>query len=472
MLRKTIGATAIAAGAAVIGARVLQRHGEQNASQHQSETESSYRNARRRILILGAGFGGMTAALELDRRIGRSPDTSILVVDRFNSTLFTPLLWTVADGRSNANGVVVPVRSFQRRRSFHILHADIERIDLDAREVHTGSGVRPYDVLVIALGSTTATPDLPGLRELSLPFHTPADALELRNHLIDAVEAAHNEEDPDLSREWLTFVVAGGGDTGIELAATIHGYVTTGLYAEYPWLRDEPLRVVVVGRADRLVPMSDERTSSDVRRTLEAEGVEVLTGVSVLGVTDLCVQTSAGDIPARTLFWAAGITAPDVVHDVQAEHAGNGAIVVDEYLRVKGRPEVYVIGDSAWASDPNTGAGVPPTAQAAEHQGRYVGRSVQAADEGKPIKPFKFSPKGHLALLGRRTGVARIGPFTVTGLPAWLMWHGYYWSHLPSWRNRIYLATDWALVALTGRETGQLRLGRGPADTQADSNTG
>ena len=297
---------------------------------HRSETTAAYRSAAARVLILGAGFGGVRTALELDRCLGRADDVSVLLVDRGNAQLFTPLLWTVADGRANPTNVVVPIRAFQRGRSFHVLHAEVEQIDLAARTVHTPGGPYPYDILVIALGSVTAVPDVPGLRAHAHVFHTPADALELRNHVIDAVERAH---------------------------------------------------------------------------------------------------------------------------------ARNGAVNVDDHLRVPGRPEVYVVGDAAWAQDAMTKAPVPPTAQAAEHMGRYVAHAIVAECTGRQAAPYRFSSRGHFTLLGHHTAVAQVGPLTLTGLPAWLLWHGYYLSHIPSWRNRVRLAVDWSLAALTGRDTAQLRLG-------------
>jgi NADH dehydrogenase len=455
-----LGAT-VAAGAVIVGRQLRKSGVDERRSEHASQTEASYRSAGTRILILGGGFGGLATALKLDQKLSPSDNTSILVVDRNNDLLFTPLLWTVANGRASPNNAVVPIRAFQKGRRFHVLHAEVESIDLDRKEVRASGDTRPYDILVIALGSHTAVPDLPGLREHALPFHTPADALQLRNHLIDAIEAAHQATDPAERQEWLTFVVGGAGDTGIELAAIIHDYITTGLFGEYPWLADAPIRVVVVGRAEHILPMSKPHTSHLVRQTLEKEGIEVLTGRSITGVTETTVETSAEVIPARTLFWAAGTTAPEMVRQLPAKQARNGAVIVDDHLRIPGHPDVYVIGDSAWAYDPVTGAGVPPTAQASRQQGYYVGKVIATEYAGRSAQPYRYTTLGHLALLGRYTGVAELGPITFTGLPAWVFWHLVYLQRNPSWAKRIRLVADWLLAGILGRETGQLRLGTG-----------
>lgn len=452
----------VALGAGVIlAARRIAQFLSARRDGHVSHTAAAYEAAKTRVLILGGGFGGLETALTLDtelRMAEMAGDVSVLVVDRNNDLLFTPLLWTVADGRASPNDVIVPLRSFQRGRRFHILHAEITGIDLDQQLVSTSAGDRSFDYLVLALGSVTSVPDLPGLRTFGRRFHAPADAVDLRNTIIDAVEAAHQATDPQERRAWLSFVVGGGGDTGIELAATIHDYLTAGLLAKYPWLSGEPIRIVVVGRADRLIPMSDHRTSDLVRRVLQREGIEVLTGVTITGATADVVHTSTGDIPARTLFWAAGISAPPLVQALPVEKARNGAVLVNDQLRIDTHPHVFVVGDAAWVIVPETGAGVPPTAQAAQHEGRYVGKTIAAELRGDPVRPFRFVTRGHLALLGNRTGVAEVKGITFSGFPAWLLWHLYYLSAIPSWRNRLHLGTDWLLSWITGRDTGQLRL--------------
>lgn len=427
-------------------------------SEQARENEEIYRRANTRILILGSGFGGLTVALHLGQKLRATKKSSILVIDRNNDLLFTPLLWTVANGCASPNNVVIPIRDFQKRQPFYVRHAEIERIDLDRKEVQTSNGSLPYDILVIALGSHTTVPDLPGLRKHAFPFHTPADALQLRNRLIDAIETAHAATDPIERREWLTFVVGGAGDTGIELAAIVHDYLLTGLFKAYPWLAETSVRVIIVGRAKRILPMSDHRTSHLVSHTLEQEGIEVLTGTSITGVEKTAILTSSGTIPARTLFWAAGITAPGVVCQLPVPHASNGAILVDEHLRIPEHPEVYVIGDSAWAYDSSTKAPVPPTAQAARQQGHYVGKEIANRCIHQPVFPYRYLPLGHLALLGHTTGVARVGPLTFEGLPAWILWHLVYLLRNPSWKRRIRLLVDWLLSGLLGPETGQLRL--------------
>src|SRR5947209_3375490 len=208
-------ALAAVAGVALAGRQLMRRRLDKHVVEHVSQTEESYRSARTRILILGAGFGGLSAALKLDQQFKSTDESSVLLVDRDNDMLFTPLLWTAANGHTNPNDVVVPIRDFQRGRRFHVLHAEVERIDLDRQEVRSTAGTHPYDLLVVALGSHTAVPDLPGLRTYARPFHPPADALQLRNHLIDAIEAAHQTRDLEERRAWLTFVVGGEGDTAV-----------------------------------------------------------------------------------------------------------------------------------------------------------------------------------------------------------------------------------------------------------------
>lgn len=425
---------------------------------HTSETKAQYLGARNRVLILGAGFGGLATALKLDRILSPAQDVSILVVDRNNYSFFHPLLWTVASGRTTPSSIVVPVRTFQRGRSFHVLHAEIERIDLEGKVVYTSAGPRPYDYLVLGIGSVTAFPDLPSLKEYALPFHAPAHAMELRNHLIDAVEAAHQCDNEADRKAWLTFVVGGGGDTGVELAATIQEYLTDGLYKRHPWLNDTMTRVVLIGRAERLMPMSTPETSRKVQQVLEKEGIEVLTGVSVEGVTEKSVLITQGEIPTHTFFWAAGISAPPLISELAVKKAGNGALIVNDHLQIPGHEEVFVLGDTAWAFDATTKAAIPPTAQAAEHEGAYVAGVLADLLKGNQnSEPFVFKPRGHLALLGRRTGVAQVGKSVFTGIPAWVLWHSYYLSHIPSWRSRLQLLVNWGLAAFAGPETTQLR---------------
>ncbi len=451
-----------AAGLAAVLRRLV------SGRRHISESEDDYRGARHRVLILGGGFGGMTVARELGEHYPNSHDVSILVVDRSTNLLYTPLLWTVADGRVNPNHVSVSIRGLQKNSPFHFLQADVEHIDLDRREVATSAGIRPYDSLVLGLGSVTSIPDLPGLKEHARRFATPGDALELRNHLIDAVEAAHRTKDPVERAEWLTFVVGGGGDTGVELAATIHEYLTHGLLAAYPWLADERPRVIVAGRADRLIPMSTPATSDYVRRILREQGVEVMTGTSILSATDREVVTNHRSIPARTLFWAAGISAVPVIQHLPVAHARNGSVEVDDHLRIPGHPEVFVVGDSSWAFSADNGTGVPPTAQAAQSQGRYVADLIRRRIEVdlSPTKPYSFQTRGRLALLGRQTGVAELRDRVIAGFPAWVLWHGYYITAIPSWRNRVRLIGDLVLSALSGRETTQLQLNPVPVPDQ------
>jgi NADH dehydrogenase len=321
-----------AAAAALVARNVRERRA------HRSETVEEYQRAKTRIMILGGGFGGTRTAIELDRRLRGVPDLSILLVDRANAQVFNPLLWSVAAGSAAPTSVTVPLRTLQRGRSFHVLNAEVAAIDLEHRVVRTTAGDRNYDILVIALGSVTTVPDVPGVREHVHIFRRPADAVQLRNYLIDAIERAHQSTESDECDAWRTFVVAGGGDTGCELAAAINEYVRRVLRGLYPWLVAQPPRVVIVERADRLVPLSPPDVSTLLRAHLEAEGIEVRTGVSVEAVTNDAVHAGGSILPTHTVFWAAGVSAPDIVRNLPTRHEHNAALTVDASLRLPDYP--------------------------------------------------------------------------------------------------------------------------------------
>jgi NADH dehydrogenase len=239
---------------------------------------------------------------------------------------------------------------------------------------------------------------------------------------------AHIRQREAARRAWLTFVVIGGGETGTELAATIDDFAQHALEKAYPWLVDEPVRVVLIEFADRLVPLSSQDALRRVRALLERRGITVYTGVGVDRIDADAVHAGERTIPARTAYWAAGVSPPDLVRNIAAEHAKNGALLVDEQLRVRGRPDAYAIGDNAWAVDSLTGQPVPALAQAAEHEADYVARAIVAGLRGAPLDPFRFKKLGQMTLLGRYEAVAEIGPLTFTGPLAWLLWHAYYAS--------------------------------------------
>lgn len=452
-LTPVLAATAVAALVYAVRRTTVPRR------RHASQSAESWEQSRNKILILGGGFGGIATALALDRQLRGDPDASVLLVDRGNAQLFVPLLWTVADGRASAAHVMVPIRSYQRGRAFHVLHAEVQHIDLDRRVVVTSAGERAYDRLVIALGSVTTVPEkIPGASEHAHVFRTPADAMELRNRIIDALEGAHQTDSAEDRSAWLTFVVIGGGDTGTELAATIYDFVRQAIQKEYPWLVDAAVCVTVIEALDRLVPLSSEMVSRRVRKSLERRGIVVRTGAGVDRIDDGAVYAGGSTIPTHTVFWSAGIAPPQLVRDIEADHAKNGALLVDERLRVRPRHEVYAIGDNAWAVDSVTGNPVPALAQAAEREAHHVARAIVADLHGTSSKPFRFNKLGQMTLLGNYDAVVEIGPVTISGPVAWFAWHAYYALHVGSWRTRILLVTGWLMAALLGRETSEIPL--------------
>jgi len=413
-----------------------------------SQAKRPYDAADIRILVLGGGFAGHMAARTLAAQLRSVERVAILLVNRDDAMLYTPLLWKVAAGEIPARDAVIPYHDVDQ--GFAVLTAEVEKIDLERRQVRTSAGVHPYDVLVVALGSVPAVPDLSDVRRNALTFHTLSDAVGVRARLRKAVEAARDEPDPAERRALLTAAVVGGGDTGVELAATMREYLTSAVRRRLPGAPADLVRVVLLEREARLMPFGPPAVSATLQQILESQGVEIRLNEAVTGVEPGVLMTSRGAVPARTIVWATGVRAPDVVRRLPGRHAVNGAVLVDSYLRLPGYPDVYVIGDAA-AIYGRADALVPATAQAAEGEGRYAAMVIARALAGYEIRPYRYTTRGHLTLLGRRNGLAEVGPATIAGLPAWLLWHGYYLSRLPAGRRRASLATDLALGSLRRR---------------------
>jgi NADH dehydrogenase len=428
-----------------------------------------------RILILGGGFGGLYTALELEKQLGRRPDVEITLVNRENFFLFTPMLHEVAASDLDITTIVNPIRKLLHRTNF--FDGEVTSIDLAGKRVIVCHGIDSahhhelaYDHLVLALGSVTNFYGIPGLEERSLTMKSLADAVYLRNRLIEHLEEADFECSRAAREPLLTFVVAGGGFAGVETVAAINDFVREALKF-YPNLSEEMLRVVLVEFAPAILPELGRELGKYAREKLAERKVEFRLSTKVTGVSTLGVKLSDGDmLPTRTLVWTAG-TAPNPLLDPLACGKDRGRVVVNEFLEVPGWPGVWALGDCASIPDKKTGAPYPPTAQHALRQGRILGQNIAAAVREEAKKPFVFSTVGQLAAIGRRTGVAKILGFRFSGFIAWWLWRTIYLSKLPRLEKKLRVTLDWTLDLVFSKDLVQFMPLRAQAKSRLDANT-
>ena len=401
-----------------------------------------------RVLILGGGFGGIYAAIELERALRSRPDVCITLVTRDNYFLFTPMLHEVAASDLEMNTIVNPLRKMLRR--VKTFTGNIETINLERRCVAVTHGFDrhahelSYDHLIIALGSSTNFFGLPGLQDAALTIKTLDDAIELRNRLITHLEEANSECAAGQRQPLLTFVVVGAGFAGVETLGGINDFVREAI-CFYPNLTPEFVRTILISSEEFILPELGSKLGAYAQRKLAARGVQIITSTRVTAVRDGMVELSDGrTIRATTLIWAAGNAPNPLVAGLPiAKHGGR--ILVDEYLAAKEFPGVWALGDCASVPDRKTGEFHPPTAQHAIREARCAARNVAADIVGGKKKPFHFSTLGRLAAIGRRTGVANVFGLNFSGFFAWWLWRTIYLLKLPRLEKKMRVALDWTL---------------------------
>ncbi len=402
---------------------------------------------KKRILILGGGFAGLYAAMELEKTLARDPDVEVTLVNRENFFLFTPMLHEVAASDLDLTTIVNPVRKMLKRVNFFA--AEVESIDLPRKQVVVSHGFDhhhhslEYDHVVVGLGSITNFYNLPGLEQRALTMKSLGDAMALRNHLIAHLEEA-DSECCVVKQPLLTFVVAGGGFAGVETVAGLNDFVRDAL-PSYPHLTERMLRVVLVHPGAVILPELGEKLGAYAQKKLGERGVEVRVNTSVKGVTERGVELSDGTmIHSNTLVWTAGISPNPLPQELPCKKE-RGRVVVNQLMEVVGWPGVWALGDCAAVPDSSTGKPYPPTAQHALRQGKVLAQNITADIRGEPKKPFVFSTIGQLAAIGKRTGVANILGVNFSGFIAWWLWRTIYLSKLPRFEKKLRVTLDWTL---------------------------
>jgi NADH:ubiquinone reductase (H+-translocating) len=427
--------------------------------------------ARTRIAILGGGFGGIYAALRLEKALARGAALEVTLVNRENFFLFTPMLHEVAASDLDITDIVSPIRTLLRRVKF--IQGEVAAIDLGARRVTVSHGgdahghELDYDHLVIGLGAITNFYDLPGVEAHALTMKSLGDAIALRNRLIECLE----EADPECCRvkvPLLTFVVAGGGFAGVETVAAVNDFVREALRF-YPNLTEAQLRVVLVHDGPVILPELGERLGTYAQRKLTERKVDIRVNTKIAGMSEVGVKLGDGTaIPARTLVWTAG-TAPNPLLAALPCQKERGRLVANAFMEVPGWPGVWALGDCAVIQDPNSGRPYPPTAQHALRQGRVLAENILAAIGSRQKKAFAFKTIGLLASIGRRTGVAQILGVNFSGFVAWWLWRTIYLSKLPRLEKKVRVALDWLLDIIFSKDLVQFRTQRAPTMSRAEA---
>jgi len=373
-----------------------------------------------RVVVVGGGFGGLQCAKKL-----RGQPIDVVLVDRHNYHLFTPLLYQVASCLLNPSEIAAPLRKvFRGASNVRFRNADVTGVDYAARAVHLADGSSlPYDHLVLAAGSRTNYFGNTRLARSALGLKDLGEALRLRNHVLECLERAATTSDARERAWYLTFTVVGGGPTGVEYAGALAELVRLVLPHEYPEISPAEVRIVVLEGADRLLSTFPASLGDYAHRELQHLGVEVQTGRLV---------RDGDDVGGATLVWTAGVQA--------SELGGGGRIEVDEWLRVPGAPGVYAIGDLALVRD-RRGQPLPMTSPPAMQQGRYVARHILT---GGQIRPFRYRDKGTLATIGRRAAVGKVGPLRFRGLLGWLVWLVVHLYYLIGFENRLQVMLRWS----------------------------
>jgi NADH dehydrogenase len=389
-----------------------------------------------RVVVVGAGFGGLACARKLD---GEPVD--VLVLDRHNYHLFTPLLYQVATSLLNPSDIAYPLRAvFRRSRNVRFRQAAVSDVDPERKVVRTVLGEEfPYDSLVLATGSTNNYFANESLAHHTLGMKTLAEAMRLRNHVLSCLELAARAASPDERRDWLTFVVVGGGPTGVEYAGALAELLRLVLGRDYPELDPALARIVIVEGLDRLLGTFHPKLGAYAAEELKARGIEVRTATLVESARDDHVVLRGGDtIRSRTVVWSAGVRPTDPLGEHVKERSRSKRIAVDDRLRLPGSPGVYVIGDAA--SVTTRDGELPMLSPPAMQAGRYVARSIL----GQEQPPFRYVDKGTMATIGRRAAVADVRGLKMKGTLGWLAWLFVHIYYLIGFRNRAAVLASWA----------------------------
>jgi len=439
------------------------------------------RSGRPKIIILGAGFAGMYAAQALGKLLPHAVDGEITLIDENNFFVFTPMLTEVAGGELDPRHIVNAIRRFSPRINF--IQASVQSIDLKRKRVTIALG-RPEeaipdgaqtleaDHLVIALGSVTNYFGIAALQANSLNVKNLGDAALIHNRALELLERADAEPDPATRRELLTFVVGGGGFSGVETMAALNDMVRENS-RKYRRILPGDIRTVLIQAEGRLLPELNEKLAAYAQKKLEQRGVEVRLRAFISNAGADYVELKGGErIKTHLLIWSGGVAPGPMIQHLECEHSHHGGLITDEYCRLSGRTDVWAIGDCATIPQPGKKGAYTPLAQNATREGQSVAHNIAATLRGEALHPFVYQPIGELALVGKHTGVASIWGMRFCGKLAWFMWRAVYLLKMPHLSMRLRVAVNWTGDFLFGRELAELPATRSDPQEPSTPKTG
>jgi NADH dehydrogenase len=406
------------------------------------------------IVIIGGGFGGLSAARAL-----RHADVRVTLIDRRNHHVFQPLLYQVATATLSPGDIAAPIRWILRSiRNVRVLLANATRIDVAAKRIELSDGPSlDYDWLIIATGSKHAyfghddwEPNAPGLKTLE-------DAIAIRRRILIAFERAEREEDTRRQRDLLTFVIVGGGPTGVELAGTLAEIARQTLRDEFQTIDTTRARILLVEAGPTILQTFPEKLRNAARASLVRLGIEVREGVAVTAVDPHGVMVGSERVDAGTVLWAAGVAASSVVKTLAVPLDRAGRVIVEPDLSIPGHPEVFVVGDAAAAM--NDGKLLPGVAQTAMQGARHAAKNILRRLKGQPTTPFVYRDLGSMAIIGRRSAISDLGWIRLSGAPAWFAWLFLHIFMLIGFRNRVVVLFEWAMAYFTFQRGARLITG-------------
>ena len=412
---------------------------------------------RPRVVIVGGGFGGLYAAQALKRA-----PVEVTVVDRTNHHVFQPLLYQVATASLAPRDVAYPIRVvLSGQRNTTVILAEATAVDTATRHVVLSDGWLAYDYLIVAPGARHSYFAHPEWEEFAPGLKTVEDALAIRRRVLLAFEQAERESDPERRRALLTFILVGGGPTGVELAGAIAEIACKVMVKDFRHIDPRGTRTILVEAGPRILPTFPASLSEKAERSLRRLCVEVRTGASVTGISPDAVTMGEESVSAATILWAAGVQPSPLARSLGVPLDRAGRVIVDLDLTIPGHPEVFVVGDLAACSDPD-GRPLPGLAPVALQQGRHAARNILRAMRGQPLAPFRYRDRGTMATIGRAAAVADIRGLRISGFPAWLVWCFIHILWLIGFRNRFAVMFEWGWAYFTRQRSSRLIVGNAP----------